>query len=108
MLFATGMLICRKDSFIVLADKAEKILPILISASVLYFGLSVVVQEEFSYFSRFALAAHIINILLFFGLAGKILKIFVDESEERLVREAVITITAEGLKKTVKVRQLGI
>ncbi len=72
--FATGMLICRKDSFIVLTDKAEKILPILISASVLYFGLSVAVQEEFSYFSRFALAAHVINILLFFGLAGKILK----------------------------------
>ena len=41
------------------------------------------------------------------SVAGKILKIFVDESEERLVREAVITITAEGLKKTVKVRQLG-
>lgn len=41
------------------------------------------------------------------SVAGKVLKIFVDESEERLVREAVITITAEGLKKTVKVRQLG-
>ncbi|WP_308746166.1 M60 family metallopeptidase [uncultured Bacteroides sp.] len=41
------------------------------------------------------------------SVAGKVLRIFVDESEERLVREAVITITAEGLKKTVKVRQLG-
>lgn len=39
--------------------------------------------------------------------AGKILKVSVDESEERLVREAVITITAEGRKAMVKVRQLG-
>ena len=35
------------------------------------------------------------------------MKVSVDESEERLVREATITITAEGQKKTVKVRQLG-
>jgi len=35
------------------------------------------------------------------------LKVSVDESEERLVREATITITAEGQKKMVKVRQLG-
>ena len=41
------------------------------------------------------------------SVAGKILKVSVDESEERLVREATITITAEGQKKTVKVRQLG-
>ena len=41
------------------------------------------------------------------SVAGKILKVSVDESEERLVREATITITAEGQKKMVKVRQLG-
>ena len=41
------------------------------------------------------------------SVAGKILKVSVDESEERLVREATITITAEGQMKTVKVRQLG-
>lgn len=41
------------------------------------------------------------------SVAGKILKISVNESEERLVREAIVTITAGGQKKTVKVRQLG-
>lgn len=39
--------------------------------------------------------------------AGKILKIEVEESEERLVREATITITAGGQAQTIKVRQLG-
>ena len=42
-----------------------------------------------------------------FSVNGKLLKIEVDESEERLVREAVLTVTANGLTKTVKVRQLG-
>ena len=41
------------------------------------------------------------------SIVGKLLKISVDQSDERLVREATITITAEGQKKTVKVRQLG-
>lgn len=41
------------------------------------------------------------------SVAGKILKISVDESEERLVRETTITITAAGQLRTVKVRQLG-
>lgn len=41
------------------------------------------------------------------SVAGKILKISVDESEERLVREATVTIKAEGQIRTVKVRQLG-
>lgn len=41
------------------------------------------------------------------SVAGKILKISVDESPERLVREATITITADSQVKTVKVRQLG-
>lgn len=41
------------------------------------------------------------------SIDGKILKIEVDESEERLVREAILTITANNLTETVKVRQLG-
>ena len=41
------------------------------------------------------------------SIVGKLLKISVDQSDERLVREATITITAEGQKKMVKVRQLG-
>ena len=41
------------------------------------------------------------------SVAGKILKVSVDESEERLVREATITITAEGQKNSVNVGQLG-
>ena len=41
------------------------------------------------------------------SVAGKILKIFVDESEERLVREATVSVTADGLSKTIRVRQLG-
>ena len=48
------------------------------------------------------------------SVAGKILKVSVDESEERLVREATITITAEGQKKMVignkgaKIKTIGI
>lgn len=38
---------------------------------------------------------------------GKQLKINVDESDERLVREAIITVESDGLSKTIKVRQLG-
>ncbi|MEG2855014.1 M60 family metallopeptidase [Bacteroides sp.] len=38
---------------------------------------------------------------------GQTLKISVDESDERLVREATITITAANQTKAVKVRQLG-
>ncbi|WP_294481803.1 M60 family metallopeptidase [uncultured Bacteroides sp.] len=41
------------------------------------------------------------------SVAGKILKISVDESTERLVREAIVTITTDSQVKTVKVRQLG-
>lgn len=40
-------------------------------------------------------------------IAGKILNISVDESLERLVREAIVTVTADGQVQTVKVRQLG-
>lgn len=36
------------------------------------------------------------------SVAGKILKVSVDESEERLVREATITITAEGRRRWLK------
>ena len=38
---------------------------------------------------------------------GKLLKIAVDESEERLVRESNVTITAGSQSATIKVRQLG-
>lgn len=41
------------------------------------------------------------------AVAGKLLKISVDQSDERLVREATVTVTADGLSKTIKVRQLG-
>lgn len=39
--------------------------------------------------------------------SGKLLKISVDESEERLVREAIVTVQAGGISQTIKVRQLG-
>ncbi len=38
---------------------------------------------------------------------GKLLKIAVDESGERLIREANVTVTAGGQSNTIKVRQLG-
>ena len=40
-------------------------------------------------------------------IAGKLLKISVEQSDERLVREAVVSVTADGLSKTIKIRQLG-
>lgn len=40
-------------------------------------------------------------------IAGKLLNISVDQSEERLVREATVTVEADGLSKTIRVRQLG-
>lgn len=40
-------------------------------------------------------------------VSGKLLKISVDESEERLVREATVSVTADEQLKTIKVRQLG-
>lgn len=40
-------------------------------------------------------------------ISGKLLKISVDESEERLVREATVTVTADSQSKTIRVRQLG-
>lgn len=40
-------------------------------------------------------------------ISGKLLKISVDESNERLVREATVSVTADSQTKTVKVRQLG-
>lgn len=40
-------------------------------------------------------------------VSGKLLKISVDASDERLVREAIISITADAQTETIKVRQLG-
>lgn len=72
--FVIGIFICRKDFLTVCVNKAVKILPFLILVSVLYFVVSKVVKEEPAYFSKYALAAHMINILLAFGLAAKVLK----------------------------------
>ena len=41
------------------------------------------------------------------SIVGKLLKISVDQSDERLVREATVSVTADGLSKTIRVRQLG-
>ena len=41
------------------------------------------------------------------SILGKLLKISVDQSDERLVREATVSVTADGLSKTIRVRQLG-
>lgn len=74
--FALGMLISRKNCLMNLAEKLEKVTPCTILTSILYFTVMKVVGGGVpSYFSKYALIGHIINLSLILGLAGKILKI---------------------------------
>lgn len=73
--FATGMLLDQKEYFMLLADRSEKRVLSLICGSGLYFIIMETTGQAFSYFSKYAVLAHIINVLLIFGLAEKMLMI---------------------------------
>lgn len=73
--FVVGMLISGKNYLMCFASKLGKVVPFFAFASILYFAIVRVSGGGFAYFSQYALAAHIVNISLIFGLAENILRI---------------------------------